>query len=225
MPIGHITNGVHVNTWLAPQMRLVYDRHLGAGWAERGGDTLWEAIERVDDGELWEAHQTLKTRLIAEVRRRAVQQAERRGEPPAVVAQMRRAAEPRRADHRVRSPVRHLQTREPAAAGSRGAERPRQRSAQAGAADLRRQVAPAGHPRQDRAPAGRAPDARSALHREDRLRRGLRHRRRPASRARRGRVAEQPAAPAGGVRHERSESRPQWRPQPVGARRLVGRGL
>ncbi len=67
VPIGHITNGVHVNTWLAPQMRLVYDRHLGAGWAERGGDTLWEAIERVDDGELWEAHQTLKTRLIAEV--------------------------------------------------------------------------------------------------------------------------------------------------------------
>ena len=32
MPIGHITNGVHVQTWLAPQMRQVYDRHLGPDW-------------------------------------------------------------------------------------------------------------------------------------------------------------------------------------------------
>jgi starch phosphorylase len=94
LPIGHITNGVHVNTWLAPQMRAVYDRHLGARWAERSSDMLWEAIERVDDGELWEAHQTLKSRLIDEVRRRAVQQAERRREPAAVVAQMRRALSP-----------------------------------------------------------------------------------------------------------------------------------
>ena len=44
-------------------------------WAARSSDTLWEAIESIDDGELWETHQTLKTRLIQEVRRRAVQQA------------------------------------------------------------------------------------------------------------------------------------------------------
>ena len=94
VPIGHITNGVHVNTWLAPQMRRVYDRHLGAGWADRRDDSLWQAIDGVDDGELWEAHQTLKTRLIAEVRRRAVQQAERRDEPVAVIAQMRRLLSP-----------------------------------------------------------------------------------------------------------------------------------
>ena len=94
VPIGHVTNGVHVRTWLAPQMRLVYDRHLGADWAARSSDTLWDAIENVDAGELWETHQTLKTRLIHEVRRRAVQQAERWGEPPAVLAQLRRALSP-----------------------------------------------------------------------------------------------------------------------------------
>src|SRR5262249_4781793 len=33
VPIGHITNGVHVGTWLASQMRFVYDRHLGPGWS------------------------------------------------------------------------------------------------------------------------------------------------------------------------------------------------
>ena len=35
VPIGHITNGVHVRTWLAPQMRQVYDRHLGPDWPQR----------------------------------------------------------------------------------------------------------------------------------------------------------------------------------------------
>ena len=33
VPIGHITNGVHVPSWLAPQMCRLYDRHLGVGLA------------------------------------------------------------------------------------------------------------------------------------------------------------------------------------------------
>ena len=94
VPIGHITNGVHVNSWLAPQMRLVYERHLGPRWFEQSAPDLWDAMDRIDDGELWEAHQTLKTQLIAEVRRRTAEQAERRGEPAAVVAQLRRALSP-----------------------------------------------------------------------------------------------------------------------------------
>jgi starch phosphorylase len=92
VPIGHITNGVHVSSWLAPQMRQVYERHLGADWTTRSTQPdLWRAVENIDDGELWETHQTLKARLIDFTRRRAVQQAERRGEPAAVVAQLRRA--------------------------------------------------------------------------------------------------------------------------------------
>jgi starch phosphorylase len=83
VPIGHITNGVHVPSWLAPQMSRVYDRHLGAGWQEHGAEAkIWEGIENVDDGELWETHLSLKSRLLEFVRRRAMKQAERRGEMP-----------------------------------------------------------------------------------------------------------------------------------------------
>jgi starch phosphorylase len=95
VPIGHITNGVHVSSWLAPQMRQVYERHLGADWTTRSTQPdLWRAVENIDDGELWETHQTLKARLIDFTRRRAAQQAERRGEKAAVVAQLRRALSP-----------------------------------------------------------------------------------------------------------------------------------
>jgi glycogen phosphorylase len=82
IPIGHITNGVHVHSWLAPQMCRLYDRHLGVGWQQRSGMArTWEDIENVDDGELWETHLSLKSQLLDFVRRRACEQAVRRGEP------------------------------------------------------------------------------------------------------------------------------------------------
>lgn len=82
VPIGHITNGVHVRSWLAPQMFRLYDRHLGPGWQERTGESrIWEGIENIDPAELWETHLTLKSRLLEFVRLRAVKQAEARGEP------------------------------------------------------------------------------------------------------------------------------------------------
>jgi len=91
VPIGHITNGVHVPTWLAPQMFRLYDRHLGAGWHEHGSEAkIWEGIESVDDGELWETHLSLKARLLEFVRRRAIQQAELRGESVATLQALER---------------------------------------------------------------------------------------------------------------------------------------
>jgi starch phosphorylase len=81
VPIGHVTNGVHVPSWLAPQMCRLYDRHLGVGWQEHSGAVkTWEEIENVDDGELWETHLSLKSQLLEFVRRRACEQSERRGE-------------------------------------------------------------------------------------------------------------------------------------------------
>lgn len=92
IPIGHITNGVHTHTWLAPAMRQVYDRHFGPDWPRRAGKPgFWDAIEDVDDGELWETHQILKVQLIESARRRAVRFAERRGESAEEIAALRRA--------------------------------------------------------------------------------------------------------------------------------------
>jgi starch phosphorylase len=95
VPIGHITNGVHVPTWLAPQMSRLYDRHLGLEWRQHSGQArIWEGIESVDDGELWETHLILKARLIEFVRRRAVEQATHRGEPKDAVARLSRILSP-----------------------------------------------------------------------------------------------------------------------------------
>ena len=95
VPIGHITNGVHVPTWLAPQMFRLYDRHLGTGWQLRSSEAkIWDGIDNVDDGELWETHFNLKSRMIEFVRRRAVNQAARRDEPRAMLQQLERVLSP-----------------------------------------------------------------------------------------------------------------------------------
>jgi starch phosphorylase len=95
VPIGHITNGVHVPSWLAPQMYRLYDRHLGAGWREqRARASIWDGIENVDDGELWETHTSLKLRMIEFVRRRCMEQAQRRNELQATINKLSRIFSP-----------------------------------------------------------------------------------------------------------------------------------
>ena len=95
VPIGHITNGVHVPSWLAPQMFRLYDRHLGTNWHQRSSDArTWEGIENVDDGELWETHLSLKSQLLEFVRRRAVEQAERRLESREVLQRLAKVLSP-----------------------------------------------------------------------------------------------------------------------------------
>src|SRR5579863_1952097 len=95
VPIGHITNGVHVPSWLAPQMFRLYDRHLGTDWHQRGSEAkIWLGIENVDDGELWETHLNLKSQLIEFVRRRAVDQAKRRGESRETLQRLERVLSP-----------------------------------------------------------------------------------------------------------------------------------
>jgi starch phosphorylase len=92
VPIGHITNGVHVLSWLAPPMSALYNRHLGPGWHKRSGHPeVWSGIATVDDGEFWETHQILKSRLLDFVRRRGAWQAERRHAPAEAIEEARQA--------------------------------------------------------------------------------------------------------------------------------------
>ena len=87
VPIGHVTNGVHVASFLAPPMRALYDRHLPVGWDQRQEDPAsWAGMAEVDPGELWEVHQILKARLIAFIQRRVAAQSAPHGEGSSQVA-------------------------------------------------------------------------------------------------------------------------------------------
>lgn len=95
IPIGHITNGVHIPSWLAQQMLQLYDRHFPVNWIYRMGEAdVWQHIHNVDPGELWETHHTLKNLLLAFVRRRVSRQCRRRGESDETVEAARNLLDP-----------------------------------------------------------------------------------------------------------------------------------
>ena len=72
IPISFITNGVHTGTWLARQMKGLYDRYLGANWLEELDDaSLWQSIFALPDDELWGARRLLKRKLASYIRERA----------------------------------------------------------------------------------------------------------------------------------------------------------
>ena len=95
IPIGHITNGVHIPSWLAWQMNQLYDRYFPAGWMQRMGEPeAWQSIYDVDPGELWETHNSLKNLMLAFVRRRISRQCRRRGESDEAVETARNLLDP-----------------------------------------------------------------------------------------------------------------------------------
>ncbi len=72
VPITSVTNGVHLPTWMAPEMERLFARYLGHDWLLHHDDpTLWERISDIPDKDLWEVHWQLKQRLFRYMRERA----------------------------------------------------------------------------------------------------------------------------------------------------------
>lgn len=74
VPIAHVTNGVHVPTWIEPKMELLFNEYLGPNWLEdHDNPYVWDLIEEIPDEALWKTHYWLKIKLINIVRDRARQ--------------------------------------------------------------------------------------------------------------------------------------------------------
>jgi starch phosphorylase len=95
VPVGHITNGVHVRTWLAPAMQDVYAKYMGADWTEHLADPrMWARVDSVPDAELWETHRMLKAALVRFVRRRPTEHRRRNDYPDDLVAAAKDVLDP-----------------------------------------------------------------------------------------------------------------------------------
>lgn len=69
VPIRHITNGIHVASWLSPDMTMLYDRYLGPDWRDDpSSEHVLSAIQQIPDEELWRAHELARARLMRRAR-------------------------------------------------------------------------------------------------------------------------------------------------------------
>jgi len=81
VPIDHVTNGVHVPTWLQGPMRALLDRHLGPGWPARADQAqTWAPVNDIPAAELWAARCAARQQLVRMITGRAIGDRLRRGE-------------------------------------------------------------------------------------------------------------------------------------------------
>ncbi len=74
VPIAHVTNGVHVPTWIGNPMRALLARHLGPDFLARAADPdTWAGVEGIPADELWAARRAQRTELVEFVRLRSTQ--------------------------------------------------------------------------------------------------------------------------------------------------------
>lgn len=72
VPIGHVTNGVHLPTWVAPEFKALFRRHFGPDWRDRQEDpAMWERARDLPYDAVWEAHLACKRRLLGVIRERS----------------------------------------------------------------------------------------------------------------------------------------------------------
>jgi glycogen phosphorylase len=82
VPIGSVTNGIHVQTWISTEMGTLFDRYLDPAWrTEEWRPEIWEDVDQIPDAELWRTHERRKERLVAFARERLKAQLLRRGAP------------------------------------------------------------------------------------------------------------------------------------------------
>jgi glycogen phosphorylase len=87
VPIGHVTNGIHVPTWIGTAMRELLDRYLGEDWMARAMDAaMWAAVEQIPACELWAARERQRSELASFVRARSTTERLLRGDYPEYAA-------------------------------------------------------------------------------------------------------------------------------------------
>ncbi|MHB9030535.1 MAG: alpha-glucan family phosphorylase, partial [Candidatus Latescibacterota bacterium] len=80
IPITHVTNGIHVSSWISQDLVDLYDRYVGPKWHEEPTSVdIWNRINNIPDEEIWRMQERRRERLVTFVRRRFATQLRRQG--------------------------------------------------------------------------------------------------------------------------------------------------
>ena len=84
IPLATVTNGVHIESWLAPEWVEYFNRLAGDGWrTPESSPEAWEKIARMPAAEVWSIHKDLKAKMLDKVRERLLNQRQRYYASPA----------------------------------------------------------------------------------------------------------------------------------------------
>ena len=96
IPIGSITNGTHIASWISAEHDALYTRYLGPRWADATDDPeLWARAHDIPDAELWQTHEHRRHRLVTLTRKWLRRNAERRGQATEAISKAEEVLDPR----------------------------------------------------------------------------------------------------------------------------------
>ena len=79
-PITYVTNGIHTCSWLAPNLKELYNKYLIPYWQDNIHlEYTWEKIKNIPDEKLWEAHNYRKEKLFDLIRENTTNRLRRAG--------------------------------------------------------------------------------------------------------------------------------------------------
>ena len=79
-PISYVTNGIHTCTWLAPNLKRLYNEYLKPYWQDDiQSDTTWKKIADIPNEELWKEHRDRKIKLLSMVKENVTTRLKREG--------------------------------------------------------------------------------------------------------------------------------------------------
>ena len=222
VPITSVTNGVHVPTWVDPRISALARDQFGAEAEAQG---RWDLAYNVSDEDVWALRREMRVSLVEDVRRRLRAAWKKRGAADAELAWTDSVLDP---DILTIGFARRVPTYKRLTLMLREPERLKAlllHKTHPIQLVIAGQVAPGRRRGQEDDPGPRPVHRRPRGAAPDRVPAQLRHRHGPDPVPGLRRVAEQPAASAGGVRHLRHEGRPERLAEPLGPGRLVGRDV
>lgn len=96
VPIGHVTNGVHLRSWMSGEFYRHLSHYLPSDWQDKPDEpALWDAVAQIPDEDLWRMHERYRRSTVRWVRNRQGEVAEKNGELPDEVAQAKQVLDDR----------------------------------------------------------------------------------------------------------------------------------
>ncbi|UCF92218.1 MAG: alpha-glucan family phosphorylase [Desulfobacterales bacterium] len=95
VPISHVTNGIHISSFISQEFAFLFDRYLGPDWymASRKPENI-KRLDDIYDEELWRAHEMNHSRLVRTCREHLFKQYERRNAPRTVLQAVESVLDP-----------------------------------------------------------------------------------------------------------------------------------
>ncbi len=92
VPIRHVTNGVHVQSWLSTELAMLFDKYIGQEWrSDPSAEAVVHGVDNIPDDALWRAHQSGRSRLVRWSRVKVEQQCSVRSASQTEIRQIKSA--------------------------------------------------------------------------------------------------------------------------------------